>query len=928
MEPFMLRRILKSALATAFLLISVPEARADDDSRFAADFVQGLRERGFYDVAMQYLDQLRLDPETPADLKKTIEYEEGRTLIQEATHANDPDVKKSKLEQAKLKIEAFVKANPDLPQTSEALVELAHLLFERGNSESDYALEARSANDKEAKLAGARGYYDSARSAYTKVFDQLGAKLAKFSKLPDDPRKIEREALRNTVMRVELQKTIVDYYEAQTYPQPSKQRSELLDKALVDFEATYKKYRLQMAGLTARMWQGKCFEEQGKLGEASGIFKELIDHPGADPNLRMLQKQVEYFQIIVEGKRKGYALAADECYNWLRKNPKDRRTYEALGVQFELAKNLIAQLPELDPANREKAIKQATDYLTDVVRVVSPFKPEAIVLLQKYRPNAALKAADVSKLNYDDAVAQAGQAISTLAYDNAITLLQHAIRKVGPTQNPAKANSARYMLAYCELMTKRYYEAAVVAEHVARRYPRDEWAAKSADLGMQAIVDAYNNFTHGNRTSDLDRLFELARYTAETWPETEQGDSGRMTVGLVSLGRGHYPEAITAFESVRPSSSKFVDSQTSCGDAHWKQSLLLREKGKAKEADVEVEKAVAQLKKSLKDRRDANAPDSDLGVVSNACDLAVIELEIDKPADALALLEPIGKKLSTMTDRSPSLNTAYSRVLAYILRGHVATGKVELAIADMKTLESIGGAGNSAAQLYYELGRLLEKEMESLKKRNDEAGLKRTEESYRKFLKALVASKTGQTFQSLRWAADNLLKLGSAKEANEVYTTLVETFGKDPAFLKTPNAPEQITLIRLKQVAALRTMTSLSEAETLLNELVEQNPRSIEPQMEKGFLLNAKAEAKQGKWADTYGHWKGLALKLGKNSPKPIQYYEAWYQAAEALVQQGQKDVARSTLASVLRLSPPPLDSPEMKAMRAKYELLLKKLAK
>ena len=62
-------------------------------------------------------------------------------------------------------------------------------------------------------------------------------------------------------------------------------------------------------------------------------------------------------------------------------------------------------------------------------------------------------------------------------------------------------------------MTKRYYEAAVVAEHVARRYPSFEWAAKAADLAMQSLVEAYNTFTAGNRAADLDRL-------VSTWPGT------------------------------------------------------------------------------------------------------------------------------------------------------------------------------------------------------------------------------------------------------------------------------------------------------------------------------------------------------------------------------------------------------------------------
>ena len=176
--------------------------------------------------------------------------------------------------------------------------------------------------------------------------------------------------------------------------------------------------------------------------------------------------------------------------------------------------------------------------------------------------------------------------------------------------------------------------------------------------------------------------------------------------------------------------------------------------GERQDADSEVQQAVAKLNTSLKARKDANAPDTDPGLVTNACDLAIIQLETGKPADALALLDPFAKTLGEVSKRPASMNNAYSRVLSYILRGHVATGKVDLAIADMKKIEGIGGAGNSAASLYLELGRLLEREIETLKKKNDRAGLAKVEESYQKFLKALVATKTGQTFQSLRWAAD------------------------------------------------------------------------------------------------------------------------------------------------------------------------------
>jgi tetratricopeptide (TPR) repeat protein len=449
-------------------------------------------------------------------------------------------------------------------------------------------------------------------------------------------------------------------------------------------------------------------------------------------------------------------------------------------------------------------------------------------------------------------------------------------------------------------------------------------APKSADLAMQATVEAYNTYTLGNRTVDLDRLVDLARYTSATWPELDQGDSAKLTLGLVAFGRGQYPEAIAAFDAVRQASSRWIEAQNSCGQAHWKLSLNLREQGKSKEADSEAQKAVEKLQTSIKARRDAQKPDTDVPLINNTCDLAEIDLDLGKSKDAMALLDPLAKALAKVNDRSVPLRTAYSRVVAGILRAHVLSNEVDKAIADMKTLEAIGGAGNSTAQLYFDLSRLLEREMDKLKKQNNPDGLRKMEQSFQKFLKTLVETKNGQSFESLRWAADNLLKLGLPKEANDVYKTVIETYAKQPEFLKNPRAGELIYLVKLKQVAALRTIGNLSEAGTLLDELIEQNKRSLEAQIEKGYLFDAKAEAKQGKWIESYNHWKGLATKLSNQNPKPPSYFEAWYQAALALQKQGQKDMARTTIASVQRLSPT-VGSPEMKA---KYDTLLKQLAK
>src|SRR4051812_24183305 len=101
--PFMLRRGLPLAmlLLPAATWVATGAVRADEDARTALEFVQELRERGFFDVAASYLDQLRATPGTPDDIRAVIDYEFGRLLIDEAAKTGDLVRRKELLEQAR-----------------------------------------------------------------------------------------------------------------------------------------------------------------------------------------------------------------------------------------------------------------------------------------------------------------------------------------------------------------------------------------------------------------------------------------------------------------------------------------------------------------------------------------------------------------------------------------------------------------------------------------------------------------------------------------------------------------------------------------------------------------------------------------------------------------------------------------------------------
>jgi hypothetical protein len=919
----MLRRAYTVAAVVAGAAIGLSTARGEEDMRTAAQFVQGLRDQKYFDLATDYLETLRKAPDAPAELKVTVDYELGRILLDEAASTGDLVRRKELLEQARGKLDAFTKANPKHALFAEASVQKARLLVERGHLAMLLADETEDKAEKDAKVAEARSSFDQARTAYTEADERLQTAFKAFPPYisDDDPRKAEKERTHTAMMDAQLQKGIVDYEQGQTYPLGSKERADYLAKGLAQFEDIYKRYRTQFAGLTGRMWQAKCYEERGDYGPAMGIYNELMEH--ADPRLRGLQRNVGYFQIILYNKRKEYPLAVKGAQGWISyyNSPDEQRSKEGLGVRLEMAKALLTQLPELtDDAEKAQYRTKATDLLAQVVRVSSPFKLEAVDLLKKYKPKTATFALDPARLSFEDASALADQAIASHEWENAIAALRVAIRKADPARDPEKANLSRYQLAFSYYMNKQFYEADVLADQLARRYPRFSLAPKAAELGMAALSEAYNTFREIDRGTDLKNLIEMAAFTAETYPDTEAGDTARWTLGQIHHGLGDYAKAIQDYESVRANSARWIEARTRVGDSHWKQSLLLREKGTseaAAEADEEVKKALETLNAALKARRDSGATPADPGLIANACDIAAIDLETGKASEALTLLDPIVAAQGTEAGSNPM----FPRLMATELRAHVATGQVDRALADMATLEKAGG-GNNLTQLYYSLGKLLEKEMDNLKKKGDSAGLARTQQAYQKFLAALVNAKAGQTYQSLQWAGESMLALGNSKEAADVFDRILEAAEKDKTFLPAQAAEPSLMKTRLKLAAALRGQGQFDKSDELITELIKQSPRSIEPQFEKGMLLEARAAAGQSKWSVAHNQWRTIALKMASMRPKPAEYYDAWYHAALALWKDGQATLARQTLGSVMRLSPN-LSGPEMKA---KYEDLIARM--
>ena len=392
----MSRRAFAIVAVLAAPLVWLAPADGAEDHRDALRFVQGLRERGYFDLASEYLERLRQDPGTPADLRATVDYEQGRLLLDEAAKTGDLVHRKEMLDQARGKLDAFTRANPGHPLAAEALVQLARLLVERGHLAMLMSEETQAKAEKEPKIAEARASFDQARAAYTQADERLKKAYDAFPRfLPDDdPRKEERERTHNALMDAQLQKAVVDFEQAHTYPAGSPQRAELLDKSRAPVRRPLQALpdpagragRPDVAGQVLR-GEGGPRGGHGHLQPVDGARRPSVEVPAAARRL-LPDHRPRQAQGARPGRRRGGCAGS-------------RRIPPSTSAARAKASASSSSWPRTSwrscrrstrPSDREAAVRRATDALGEVVRYPSPFKAEALALLKVHKPRAAVNA--------------------------------------------------------------------------------------------------------------------------------------------------------------------------------------------------------------------------------------------------------------------------------------------------------------------------------------------------------------------------------------------------------------------------------------------------------------------------------------------------------------------------------------------------------
>ena len=139
--------LLLALLVPSVFLFATSSAPAVEPAR---EFLEALRQRKYFEEALDYLDRIAKNPAAPIEMKETLLYEKGVTLVEASREQRDPGLREKALNDAQQLLNQFVGQRPDHEKANAARSQLGNLIVERARVA---VADAKKSDDKQQLLA-------------------------------------------------------------------------------------------------------------------------------------------------------------------------------------------------------------------------------------------------------------------------------------------------------------------------------------------------------------------------------------------------------------------------------------------------------------------------------------------------------------------------------------------------------------------------------------------------------------------------------------------------------------------------------------------------------------------------------------------------------------------------------------------------------
>ena len=866
-------------------LVAAPAPRAAARVPFE-QFLEALRDHQCYDEAADYLELIGRKESLDPEIKERLLYEQGVNWLTSATRQSDPKLRDAQLAKATSAFDQFEKDHPKHVLVPRAQIQTANSLLERGRTIVE---AARQSGSSPTAMADARRLFEQARDQLAKTEKQIESRLGEMPKLvaPEEKDQLARKrALGGEVVQARLLAASVDYEVAQSYEPGSADAKKHLTTAAKAYSHFYDDYRTRTAGLLARLWEGRCYQELEKSKEAVGCFRELMELQSS-PDTRVLKAKATRHALecwTKDGEKK-YQEAIEFGERWEKESGGNQTDADALAIHYLTALAYQAQsntLPDRDP-NRKKLVSFARQYVGPVAQHPGEYQRPARMLLVALGAAKDTKEGGSKSTAFTEAFERGKQALEQLqaaaaaantaegaekvaiekknkdCTADALSAFRAALEKSDAKSSTEDVNLARYYLCFLAWDAKQYYDAAALGEFLAVHYPDSLPGRQGARIALHAFAQLYSDSKNPDKSFETARIERIAKLIYKHWPGQEEADDAALMELRIAASQMQVDKTLECLQKIPEKSPRRGTAELSAGQTLWSTYLRSAPLPEDKRPPQDrLDKLKQQSRQVLESgiARVEKAGQVDALLAAGAFSMAQICVEAGQPDKAIEWLEneKFGP-LMLVESKSPAAERENFAVETYkvALRAYIAVNPQQLGKAEnvMNALEKqVQSSGDAKASqnltaIYVSLGRELQQHLAELRKQKKTEELEAVSKAFEVFLDRVTKRDTGASFSSLIWVGETYYSLGSGldeggtvispkaseyfKKAAEAYKRMLEIAEKDPKYKENPDG---LVTLRLRLADCYRRGGKHDEAVGLIVAVLRQKPQLITAQVQ------------------------------------------------------------------------------------------------
>lgn len=577
------------------VLFAVPLlSQADEPPHM--DFVRGLRERQYNDLALEYLEKLRQDPPSE-EVARVLPLELAKCRLEKARGEDEPGKRLALYGQARRELEEFLKKNAQHTRAAEAQLEIVNIAVVQGKTQLSQALRLEGPARLAAALKAREALVD-AGTRLKQMADQLGEKLAALPEPKTPQERADRKALQQAKLRADFDLGLNYLDQAQSYVNEgntaeAKLRAKVVEQAVAVLQKVSDFDAVSPVCWQAQAWLGRAFHEKGETKKARGEFNKVLSADArsaesgkalaryfylllaqeapdpSDPPLikdpikggeAWLQTYAAYANTP-EGQGLRFLLA--ETYARLARDPKTNRDLKQ--SHLRRARTLYRQLEQTDSDYTDRArqgkigVIQEMGGLTVPVNTLRTF--EDCYVRAQYE---AYMVGEEARTIKDPKKYEAQRKTRIQAMEDALKLALKLEDKEKPRPSDNDLSSANTLLAYVYLAKEDYSAAIALGEKLARARPLPREAGTAAGYALRAYGQVLADPDKADLKTDKqvdeyrERMRQLAVYMESTWPDEPAGDLARHQLALLLIKDKKLAEAVDVLERIKPSYSSAI----------------------------------------------------------------------------------------------------------------------------------------------------------------------------------------------------------------------------------------------------------------------------------------------------------------------------------------------------------------------------------